>query len=147
MVVLNNPFFYWLQDSQTAASSEAGAGQMCKHLYILLNQILGSDCHRSADPSASFLVMLFASTRTGTWLLPHIQMREPKQHPRALPTLRQKITPTKLAQSIRKHNRVLYNSSHCSGLKDLSCGLYKAIMFSSRSPTLYVLTVEDLCKR
>jgi len=111
---------------------------MCKHLSILLIALPAISLHtsfRSADPFASFLVMLFASTHTGTWPLPHMHTREPKQRPRALPSLVQKITPIKLAQSILKHNRVLCNSSlGCSGLKFLkAAGLHKAIMLSSRA--------------
>jgi hypothetical protein len=52
-----------------------------------------------ANPSAGFLVMPFAPTHTGTWPLPHLHAHEPKQHPRALPTHRQKTTPIKPAPS------------------------------------------------
>lgn len=60
---------------------------------------------------------------------------EPKPAQELHPTHLQKITPIKLAQSLLKHNRVLCNSSRCSGLKGFSCGLHKAIMLSSHSPS------------
>jgi hypothetical protein len=45
----------------------------------------------TANPSASFTDHVFCTSHSqGTWLLPHLHTREPKQHPRALPTRRAK---------------------------------------------------------
>ena len=79
---------------------------------------------------------------TGTWLLPHLHTREPKQQPRALPSHKQKLTPTKLAPSylnIIASYATPRSSVVCEAhLK--TCGLHKAIMLSIHSihytPTL-----------
>jgi hypothetical protein len=85
-------------------------------------------CPRSPDtltnPSASFIVMLFASFPFMQHMArPHRSAHEPKPVQELHPNAQAKDHANKTCPKLLKHKVALCNSSRCSGLKYLSCGI------------------------